>query len=135
MNDFIKEGLKVGDTLYTLFYGYAEVVEINTSPDRLYQIKLKSGCCTNIWITRDGKMTSTHVEQSVFWSKPEIVAPPRPKRKVIKTIEGFVNIYNQGKPKLDYAILYKKQGLALKYIANNNIVAAARATLTYEVEE
>lgn len=134
MNDFIKEGLKVGDTLYTLFYGYAKVVEINTSPNRVYQIKLKSGCCTNIWITKDGKMTNNHVEQSVFWSKPDIVAPPRPKRLTTKTLECFANIYKPD-DKTRPCVIYLDRGYALANCDSKALYTAVRATVTYEIEE
>lgn len=91
MTDFIKEGIQQGDILYSLRYGEVKVswiAEGNTYP--IVGIILHGEGGDNMW-THDGKLLATADIPDLYWSKPEIIAPPRPKREVVKELDVFVN--------------------------------------------
>lgn len=78
--------VKVGDRLWSMNEGFFIVTSIRKSSisgpgswnyDR-------NGCLAG---------TSTRV---LFWDKVEVVPPPKPKNKVRKIVEGWINIYPDG---------------------------------------
>lgn len=68
---------KVGDEVYSLNYGLSEIVSVQ--PGCLVA-EPKDNSRGDFQFYLDGK-TLCDAEQTVFWSKPEIIAPPKPKRK------------------------------------------------------
>lgn len=81
------DGIKKGNKIYDLFTGkFVEVANVDkTGP---YHIKIYDGHSCNM----DGCEYIVK-PQRYFQDKPEIIAPPRPNRKVKKVIEFYVNIY------------------------------------------
>ena len=45
-----------------------------------------------------GEFRPYNTNRTLFWAPVEIIAPPRPKRKVKKVIEYYANIYPTGGP-------------------------------------
>lgn len=43
--------------------------------------------------TKYGFNIEDDVVAELYWSKPEIIAPPRPKTKVKKVVEAWANVY------------------------------------------
>lgn len=101
MTNFIKEGLQVGDTLYSLKYGRIEVTRIEESNTYAIEGVILSardtGSGEEEW-TAEGKLLDlTDTVPDLYWAKPEIIAPARPTREVVKELDVFVN-YDPGQP-------------------------------------
>jgi len=74
------------------------------------------------WFTKDGRYAS--------WCKePSLIFVERPKRKVTKTIERWVNVYLWGT-----GITHDTEGKA-NHFAGADRIACVKLTGTYEVEE
>lgn len=93
MNDFIKEGIKVGDRLYSNVGGWGQIIEI----------KGTAGLCIDIQYdnpneydkyTRNGQYWEhDNAPQSLFWDEPKFEIPTKPKREVVKEFDVFVNYH------------------------------------------
>lgn len=87
------EGVWIGDKVYSITWGEGNVVAFTKDKDIDYPIvvkfKLKEGL-ENFTI---GGVYNRNCPQSLFWSRPEFKIPGKPKRKVKKIIEGYVNNY------------------------------------------
>lgn len=81
------DGIKVGDKIWTIQEGWTKVIQV---------------CCETFSTVKecyyaDGNFNKNDAHQSAFWSDPGIIAPPRPKRLVKKTIEVGPYIHDDGK--------------------------------------
>jgi hypothetical protein len=83
---------KVGDKVYSLRYGEG-IIEGFYPYDtvRPFRVMFTKGGCVAYGI--DGRLSKLDITPDLYWAKPEIIAPPMPKRKVKKSIELFLNIY------------------------------------------
>ena len=84
-------GVKVGDKLWSVQLGECEVSLVDDD-NTFYCENADDGS----WFNLNGKCISNDDHghhQSLFWSRPEIIAPPRPKRKMVKTVEAWANVY------------------------------------------
>lgn len=85
------DGIKVGDKLWSIQLGDCIVMEANhTACDGKYPIYVRNDKDVTASYTQNGFERETEAAQSLYWSKPEIIAPPRPKRKITK--EGYIGI-------------------------------------------
>ena len=89
-------GVTVGDKLWSMQLGECTVIDVITF-QRGYRIQTRIECRSALGdmpYNHDGvQQLAPDVTQSLFWSRPEIIAPPRPKRKVVKTVEAWANVY------------------------------------------
>lgn len=119
--------VKVGDKLWSAAYGECEVTD--KGPSTLVVVPT---CDTmrriSIVFFNDGTTHGT-APQSLFWSRPEIIAPPKPKRKVMKTVEAWANVYPSGKQ-----TLHDSMSDAITYRCLN-VEATVKIVGAYEVEE
>ena len=124
------DGIKVGDKVYSMAYGWGVVCHLWARGLYPLEIKFTSGKGA---YTLDGEQYLGEL-QTLFWDKPEFTPPPRPKRKVKKTIEWWVNVYPGGclghgqetKEEADKAAIGSIYG---------SPVACVKLTGEYEVEE
>ena len=90
-------GAKKNDKLFHTKYGEGVVVEtIEGAVDKSIQLKFDSHNAMidkNLWIYSNGKENISDYYPSVFWGDPHINYPPKPKRKVEKIIEKWLNFY------------------------------------------
>ena len=70
--NYIKEGIKVGDKVWTVEEGDTEVAEVDIKAS--HPITTKSG----YWYMADGKTSPMHDSPSLFWSKPYDALPEKP---------------------------------------------------------
>lgn len=124
-NDF--SSVKVGDKLWSIQLGECEVMGANYNHVVVKRVSSTVDLCYEL----DGKHLKGDAHQSLFWFKPEIIAPPRPKRKVTKTLERWVNVYPGD---LSGIRLHRSESDALCN-ALDGAIATVRVTGTYEVEE
>jgi len=122
-------GVKVGDKLWSVQLGECEVTHApQTDKDRI--ICCPMYCChDSLCYSQDGKLMDNHPVQSLFWARPEIIAPPKPKRKVVKTVELWQNVYPEN---VTYLHVTKKEA---DERSEGNRIACVHLTGTYEVFE
>jgi hypothetical protein len=66
----------VGMTVWHIIYGEGEIISCLNSE---VVIRFKDGY--EGWYKPNGKHSDKDLFPSLYWSKPEIIAPPKPKRK------------------------------------------------------
>ena len=71
--NYIEQGIKVGDRVWTIQLGEVTVVDIVNS----YPYRILVGAMRERY-TANGKYWETDVSPSLFWSDPHIVSPPKP---------------------------------------------------------
>lgn len=88
-NDF--SNVEYRDKVFSVLNGWGEVKRID---DRdVYCIRIDFENRQSIWIDVNGYTSKADVNPSVFWDEVVIVPPPKPKRKVEKIIEKWLNFY------------------------------------------
>mgnify|MGYP006290703449 CR=1 FL=1 len=124
------KGLRVGDKCFTRF-GYGVVAEINYSKDASLVLKIECRGNSIFYFFADGRYEPNDFLPSVWFDKPEIIEPPRPKRKVTKTIERWVSIFTNGYE----SPAYNAKEYAEQSNPQSDLLATIKLTGTYEVEE
>ena len=76
---------KVGDKVYCLKHGWGTITGL--SPDDLCPIEFKSDRGIPDYYTDTGRRLPIDAEPTLYWGKPEIIAPPKPVR--YKNVNGF----------------------------------------------
>lgn len=118
------DGVKVGDKLWSIQLGECEVHKINQGSP--YSISVKNGRDMGDYTLAGGYLNSDLLP-SLFWSKPKIELPRKPKRIVKKA--GWINIY----PNDDTGgFIYQSRSEADNNSLQNRI---ACIKIEYEVEE
>lgn len=129
-NNFID--VKVGDKLWSFELGECEVTNfsLDKSSDRTYAITAKNQYGHTLFYTFNGRLFVDSKHQSLFWSEPTIIAPEKPKSRVTKTIERWVNVYEDGCSTKAYTS--KEEANKRAYYDR---IACVKLTGTYVVEE
>ncbi len=86
---------KVGDKVWSIQCGDCVISKIR---DGMFPI-ITTGDSTIefLWYTINGNFRPTDKYPSLYWNNPNIIAPPAPMKNVKKIIEGWLNIYENGK--------------------------------------
>ena len=71
--NYIEQGIKVGDRVWTIQLGEVTVVDIKL--ESTYPIFTDHGMAS---YTPDGRLAASDKHPSLFWSDPHIVSPPKP---------------------------------------------------------
>ena len=75
--NYIEQGIKVGDKVWTIQFGDVRVVDIGK--DGPYKILVGVGEIRERYrYTSDGRYWDTDHHPSLFWSNPNIIPPPKP---------------------------------------------------------
>ena len=127
------DGIKVGDRVYDMRdgWGSANIVCSPVSPRLL--IFFDNGMARQFSL--DGQF-APQCPQSLFWDKPEFTPPPRPKRKVKKSLEGWAVVCSGGG-----AVFFTHESDARAHARDieaegwYSVSAIVKLTGTYEVEE
>jgi hypothetical protein len=121
---------KVGDRVWVFPIGLGEIIEIDENMGICVQTSgFKS------WYLFDGRFTVHDQYPTLFWDEIKIIPPPKPKRKVKKTVEGWANIYHLNPDGVTQLFMHNTKESAEKCNVKCEGVCAAPATLTYEIEE
>ena len=70
--NYIEQGIKVGDKVWTIQDGDTEIAEVDIKAS--HPITTKSG----YWYMADGKISPMHASPSLFWVKPYETLPEKP---------------------------------------------------------
>lgn len=126
------KGLRVGDKVWDVLCGYGVVVEILTRIEVGFGTLGVQGYYSKNY-TLEGYYRDYHLTPVLYFDKPPIIEPPRPKRKVVKTVEHWINLYSDGSISRNFPT---------KCEASNNVsekykdtAVQVHLTGTYEVEE
>ena len=87
---------KAGDRVWSLQWGWGMVRKIGSSRENYPIDVLFDQRGNNEAFTTAGFWRADNLFPSLFWDEIQIVAPPKPKRKVKKVIEGWGNVYPAG---------------------------------------
>ena len=136
-NDF--SGVKVGDKVFHVRYGWGSVSAVPKTDNSYFEIEYSDTFRFSIiGFTITGNTNKSDLNPSVFWDEVIITPPPKPKRKVEKIIKGWLNIY----PGLNKDIigsacyLYQSQENADKEADKNRRLGKALYVIhNYTVEE
>ena len=123
---------RVGDRVWEVRWGWGTVVSIKTDNSYPVNVELDIGG-GEFNFTFDGKFESTDLHPSLFWDKILFVVPPRPKRMVKKTLEGWVNVYPDDSPVKRFHFI--KDRKFSDEIAEPTRIACVHVTGEYEVGE
>ena len=89
MDDF--SSVKVGDRLWlhsSYYIGWVTVAAISTNAESYYPIKV---VCTGPSMRYESISKHGHISelgpQCLFWAEPTVIAPPKPKQKMVRVIE------------------------------------------------
>jgi hypothetical protein len=122
------ENARAGDRVWSVEHGWGEIIQI--LPHKDCKLNVLVGEDRIVAITEDGKNSPQERAQRWFWDEVKIEAPPRPKRKVKRTIEGWVNIYPYPSGR---SILYDSKEEADRGAVNR--IACVKLTGEYPAEE
>lgn len=81
---------KVGDKVWRHASGWGEITSVTHDEDYLLWVEFEGDCGS---FTIDGRYCEDDISPTLFWDEIKFDIPERPKRKVKKVIEGWVNIY------------------------------------------
>lgn len=121
---------KVGDKVWRPVKGkpegeWGEITEINPNEANGYPI-----VAFDLTFAVDGRERHRDGFSSLFWAPVALPPlPERPKRKIIKNVEFWTNIYTYGP-----TLLYITREMADRYAVSGRI-ACVKLTGSYEMEE
>jgi hypothetical protein len=117
------ENVQVGDKVWSIADGWGEVYAHYKEELRPLCVSFPHGFA---YFTYDGRYDESTLYSILFWDEVKFETP---KRKITKTFEGYVNIYN------DNSIsIYLDENEAID-IANENEVIAKGIKVTGEYED
>ncbi len=127
MKETTFERARTGDKVWTKKDGWGSIVRIDDNEE--YPIVARF---ENRWkaFNLKGFALMSDKHQSLFWD--ELKIPTRPKKKVIKKVERWANIYPYNLD--DDNIMYKTKEAANR-VAGDARIACVKLTGKYEVEE
>ena len=89
---------KAEDEVYSLTYRRGEVIIYNTSKDDLYMVKVQFDNGTIETYTKEGKLFQNDDLVDLYHGKPQIIAPPDPKRNPKFEIDDKLLVRNESSP-------------------------------------
>lgn len=73
------EPLEIGNEVYCMLHGVGKVESINNESIFPIEIAFPHGCCT---YTKNFRGLNNHKNRTLYWQRPEIIPPPKPRKKV-----------------------------------------------------
>ena len=122
---------KVGDKIWHFFKGWNEIKAI----DENMGILVHFWDNTESWFLFDGKFSCIDALPSIFWDEIKFEIPPKPKKMISKTVNGWVNIYPESNATSEYNFFDDKKAAYRCFGNLHNGALSVPATLTYEIEE
>lgn len=95
MNETTFENAQVGDRVWDFRYGWGTVSKIEEG--KRHQLKVDLDYGAYLYFTFTGQYIESDLNRTLFWDEVKFEAPPRPKRKTKKTIEGWAHIHKDGR--------------------------------------
>lgn len=135
------EKAKVGDRVWSIRHGWGTVTSNFFGRSNPYVLSIlfldRDGDERYIGYTVDGRENHNDEFPSLFWDEVKITPPLRPKRKVKKVVEGWVNLYapRYCAPGKAMGPIYETEGQADKAASDNRLGRAKFIEHEYEVDE
>lgn len=119
----------IGKTVYHLLYGEGVIEDYYAGATFPVKVSFSSEHFNTF--TANGFSLLNHSRPSIYWQPIEFDEPPKPKEKVTKTIEKWINVYEDGG-------LGEAHNSVKKAEDDCNVrrsrIACVKLTGTYEVE-
>ena len=131
MRETTFENARVGERLWHIRRGWGTIVNIFIDKIELTMDETSPLASLDeraLFVRFDGKENQSDLTPSWFWDEVKIVAPERPKRKVVKTVERYANVYHG----VEYLHPDEKSALRCRTAA---CIATVKLTGEYEIEE
>jgi len=128
MTETTFENARVGDEVECLLYGKGVVKEIENKLTYNSPLVVMFGFVSHSY-TKDGCPSGHPFGRTLYWPGVKIIAPERPKKKVVKTVERWMNVYPHG---VEHLHPDEKSALRCKTDA---CIATVKLTGEYEIEE
>lgn len=134
-NDF--SNVKVNDEVFHIRYGKCIVSAVPKREDDYFNIKYSDSMGEfSIKFTVTGRMDKFDLNPSVFWDEIKIVSPQKPKRKIEKIAEWWLNVYKDDETNNLFFYDYKtKQNADEKADKKNRLGEACHVIHKYTIEE
>lgn len=130
------EKAKVGDKVYCLIHGEGKIISILHNIPFPIEVHFNGRGVSNY--TLDGKINITDNTPRLYWSKPEIIAPERPRRLIDKVITKYCNIYKESDGTIvNGLIAYNDKSSAIHQACKktNVLFEGAEVTIKFKIEE
>lgn len=116
----------IGMKVWDIHYGNGRIVSVDNG-DRPVTIDYQ-GISSCVCYCVDGRRFPDDIQPTLYWSKPEIIAPPKPKRKVKKEIVKYALIDDAG-----LTTFHSSELKAMEYMEDRPGIIV-KLTGEYEVE-
>lgn len=123
----------VGMKVYSLKYGEGRIRSFFSG--RIYPLEVQFTFDYVEYFDIMGRLFLRDITQDLYYAKPEIIAPRRPKKKVKRIIVRFVNIFTDNRTSLGYKTLEEADFQAKKLGILDERIDCIKLTERYEVEE
>jgi len=133
MTETTFENAKVGERLWHIRRGWGTVSAIFTDGVEVVMDAEEPYVSLGYnmpFVSFDGRENKSDLTPSWFWNEVQVIAPERPKRKVVKTVERYANVYPHGMG----AWTYDTEKSAIDD-GKGNCIATVKLTGEYEIEE
>lgn len=121
---------RVGDKVWSPRWGDGEIVEIDYIHNGLYVLSVRFDLQHEYHnFTLEGKWDTSDKFPLLFWAGTKIIPADRPKRKVKKTRNKYVNIYPVGE------VLYNAAKDAKDFVWPGALAIAVPVTIEFGMEE
>ena len=113
MKEAMFKDAKVGDKVWSVQEGWGEISQVDLGCEWPVMVEFQKG--RQRTYAFDGREYPDHQHPTLFWDEVKIDPPPRPKRKVKRVLEGWVNIYPaEGWEGLHVSNSYPSRAIAAK---------------------
>lgn len=134
-NDF--SNVKINDEVFHLCYGKCVVIAVPKKEHDYFSITCIDAIGKfDIRLTVTGRRNESDLNPCVFWDEVIITPPPKPKRKIEKIAEWWLNVYKDDETNNLFFYDYKtKQNADEKADKKNRLGEAYHVIHKYTVEE
>lgn len=130
-NAFDGKTARVGDRVWSIQLGGAEIMEVSNPDIHTYPITVRNKDGGVEYYTMTGRADEDDIAPSLYYGPPDIIGPPKPKRMVKRVLHRWVNVYPMDKP--DVAHPTKEDADRRADLSTR--IACVEINQEYEVEE
>ena len=126
----------VGDRVWSPQFGWGTITTLKGNPTYPICVAFDNDEDNEITFTQTGKQLVHDINPSLFWNIFTIPSPPKPKQKVKRTVDGFINIYRVACVLLIDSTIFSSQSNATSMIGSiaGEFIVTVPISFTFEQE-